>query len=246
MWDLAAGKSIADLNHTHAVTAVQFNPAELVLATACKDRTIRLWDLDSFEAFDKCGPDTSSATAVGFNPDGQSLFAAFPDSYRMYSLEPATSVHHRLMGWAPVTDLMVSNSSVICCSLSGAAVTVWAGDAQKPAAPAPSEPRAAGEQRRRAAAIDADDDQPPLSNGQSAAEDGVTSAAAQLRDGARLSEAAPAHGTWRKSNNLELQPAAIRSTDGEQDSGKSGSDEAAASGQDGGVSGLRQVLGCPK
>lgn len=217
VWDLAAGKAIADLSHTHAVTAVNFSPTELVLATACKDRTIRLWDLDSFEAFDQCGPETTSATALGYTSDGGSLFAAFPDSFRQYSLEPAACVQSRLMSWSPATDLMVSTSSIICCSLAGTSVAVWAGDTQSQAQEQKSSPPASSPLRQHNnVATGAQRNQPASDNGQQVNE-GIQAAAAQLEKELKVSE--PTHATWRKGQEVELQPAVVNSADDGDDSG---------------------------
>lgn len=108
------------------MTAVQFNPVECVLATACKDRMIRLWDLDRFDSFDACGPETTSAHAMAFNPDGQSLFVAYNDNLRKYGFEPTETLEHREMAWSNVLDIMVANDNVVSCSVSGSTVSVWA------------------------------------------------------------------------------------------------------------------------
>lgn len=209
LWDLAAGKSIADLSHTHAITSVQLSPTELVLATACKDRQIRLWDLDTFETFDKSSPDTASATAMAFHPDGQSLFAAFPDSFRQYSLEPVTPVHHKLMAWNPATDLMVTSTSVICCSLSGTSATIWAGD---------SEQQASSAQQQKAGSAVAE----PRRHSTATAEDGpgadVNNVADHLQRGAKISATPQTHGTWRNGQEQELRPAVVASADGGESS----------------------------
>lgn len=126
MWDLSTGKCIADLPHAQRVTAVQFNPVECVLATACKDRMIRLWDLDRFDSFDACGPETTSAHAMAFNEDGQSLFVAYNDNLRKYGFEPTETLEHREVCWSNVLDIMVANENVISCSVSGSTVSVWA------------------------------------------------------------------------------------------------------------------------
>lgn len=86
---------------------------------------IRLWDLDRFDSFDACGPETTSAHAMAFNPDGQSLFVAYNDNLRKYGFEPTETLEHRDMAWANVLDIMVANNKVVSCSVTGSTISVW-------------------------------------------------------------------------------------------------------------------------
>jgi katanin p80 WD40 repeat-containing subunit B1 len=118
VWDLAAGKLLHDfVDHTHPITAVQFNPCDMVLATAATDRTTKFWDLDTFEVIDTCGPETSGARALCFPPDGKSLLAAFPDGLRVYGSEPACTHDYVDVGWTKVVDVALSEGRLYGCSL---------------------------------------------------------------------------------------------------------------------------------
>jgi hypothetical protein len=126
LWDLSVGKSLAEMPHTHPVTSVLFNPVECILATACKDRLVRFWDLDSFDSFDACGPEATAAHSMAFAPDGQSLYVAYQDSLRKYGFEPSSTLEYREVAWGQVHDIMVTKTNVVSCSISGPTISVWA------------------------------------------------------------------------------------------------------------------------
>ena len=49
LWDLRAGKQLTELvGHTAPVTDVEFHPHEFLLATSSEDRSVCLWDLETF------------------------------------------------------------------------------------------------------------------------------------------------------------------------------------------------------
>jgi WD40 repeat protein len=175
---------MAELPHAQRVTAIQFNPVECVLATACKDRMIRLWDLDRLDSFDACGPEATSAHAIAFNPDGQSLFAAYNDSLRQYGFEPTETLDHREMAWSQVIDMMVVKDNVVSCSVSGSTVSVWA--VQSPAS-------AAQRQKRSA--------QRPSAPGQASSHPGAQSQPGHLAREARNCGVQASNGDDRQQND---------------------------------------------
>lgn len=148
---------------------------------------------------------------MGFDPQGQALFAAFSDTFRQYNLEPATPVQHKLVAWAPPSDLMVTATSVICCSLSGTAATIWAGDADNQAAPTNPQPPLCTP-RPHGAATGGNGQRPGAApqRAEAAAQD----VSDQLERGAKLSAAPQLHGTWRSGEDRELQPAVVQSAGG--------------------------------
>lgn len=240
LWDLSAGKSIAELPHAQRVTAVQFNPVECVLATACKDRMIRLWDLDRFDSFDACGPETTAAHAMAFNPDGQSLFVAYNDSLRKYGFEPTETLEHRDMSWANVLDVKVANDNVISCSVSGSTVSVWAVEASSSASHKQPQVASAPRQVPQAQGSQPDPPQQPMSvpkeshcaavqasssddrhvvNGMlpsfpvSGLEQQLKDADTVFRASLHSGAVAPTHNTWKRGQPTELHPAAIPSSE---------------------------------
>jgi len=50
IWDLRAGKLMSELcDHAGPVHDVEFHPHEFLLASASKDRTVKFWDLETFQ-----------------------------------------------------------------------------------------------------------------------------------------------------------------------------------------------------
>lgn len=84
LWDLSAGRNIADFKaHTSAVTSVQFHPKEFLLATASSDRTTKFWDLERFELVSETAPDAHGARCIQFHPDGAAILNGAQDSLRV-------------------------------------------------------------------------------------------------------------------------------------------------------------------
>jgi len=50
IWDITANKLVAELpGHSGPVLSVNFHPNEYLLATGSQDKTVRFWDLETFE-----------------------------------------------------------------------------------------------------------------------------------------------------------------------------------------------------
>jgi WD40 repeat protein len=143
VWDITAGKEIANFSHTHPLTAIQFSPTEFILATACKDRTIRFWDLDDFENFDTCGPEATSAHATCFRSDGAAVLAAYQDSLKTYTYDPAGMLQQSEAQWGHVADMTVVDERLVACSLNGPTVSVWYASTTLPAPASAAAPVAA-------------------------------------------------------------------------------------------------------
>ncbi|CAI5523212.1 unnamed protein product [Closterium sp. Naga37s-1] len=84
LFDLAQGRLFAQLaGHAGAVAALDFHPQELLLASAARDRTVRWWDLESFNCVD-CSPAGAGGTAaLAFAPQGDALFAPCVDHLKV-------------------------------------------------------------------------------------------------------------------------------------------------------------------
>lgn len=78
LWDFATGKLLAEFKgHAgHAVSGLQFHPHEFVLASSSADRTVRLWDLETWQPLGAVGPEAQPMRGLAFHPGGGHLLAA--------------------------------------------------------------------------------------------------------------------------------------------------------------------------
>ena len=88
MWDLAAGKELADLSgHTAPVTNIAYHPAVLLLASSSTDRTVRVFDLETFALVSISGIElaASAVRRIAFHPEGQCLYVATTEQLKVCS-----------------------------------------------------------------------------------------------------------------------------------------------------------------
>ncbi|HVO41553.1 MAG TPA: protein kinase, partial [Aggregatilineales bacterium] len=107
LWDVDAGRLLASLpGHKGALVASVFDPTEPVVATASRDRTIRIWSLALGEPLQTL-TDAHIATACAFSPDGAVLLVGFNDGRLV----------HWEWGSGVTRTLQASDRPIIACGM---------------------------------------------------------------------------------------------------------------------------------
>lgn len=105
-------KLLRDLKeHTKTIRSLSFHSEELLLASSAADRTIRFWDLGTFEQCDMTAPVAKEVCALAFPTGGQALLAASSDGLRTFSWEP--SMNHDFVD-APWNKVRYSLNFLSC------------------------------------------------------------------------------------------------------------------------------------
>src|SRR5262249_2965159 len=73
LWDVAARCERASFWHGSNVADVAFSPDGKLLATACEDRTIRIWEVATRREVHTLGGHFGEVFCVKFSPDGKTL-----------------------------------------------------------------------------------------------------------------------------------------------------------------------------
>ena len=68
-----------EFRHEGAVTGIEFHPHEFILATSSADKTVKLWDLETFAPIESLGPEATGVRGIAFHGEGrQARRAAVP------------------------------------------------------------------------------------------------------------------------------------------------------------------------
>jgi WD40 repeat protein len=89
-WDMPSQEPrLATLDgHEKHVNALALSPRGDLLATASRDRTVRLWDVASCTEHIRLRGHTNSVNAVAFTPDGKTLVTADADgNIRLWQID---------------------------------------------------------------------------------------------------------------------------------------------------------------
>ncbi|KAM7274571.1 hypothetical protein ACFE04_016437 [Oxalis oulophora] len=129
LWDLTAGKLLHEFkSHDGQIQCIDFHPHEFLLATGSADRTVKFWDLETFELIGSTGPETSGVRCLTFNPDGRTLLCGLHESLKVCSWEPIRCHDSVDVGWSKLSDLNVHEGKLLGCSYNQSCVGVWVVD----------------------------------------------------------------------------------------------------------------------
>ncbi|TQD88282.1 hypothetical protein C1H46_026163, partial [Malus baccata] len=102
--------------------------SQLELVTCSTDRTVKFWDLETFELIGSSRPEPTGVRAIAFHPDGRTLFSGLDDSLKVYSWEPVICHDSVDMGWNRLSDLCIHDGKLLGCSYYRNSVGVWVAD----------------------------------------------------------------------------------------------------------------------
>ncbi|KAI7994536.1 hypothetical protein LOK49_LG11G00038 [Camellia lanceoleosa] len=129
LWDLTAGKLLHDFKyHEGQIQCIDFHPHEFLLATGSADRTVKFWDLETFELIGSAGPETTVYACMAFNPDGRTLLVVCTKSLKVVSWEPIRCHDAVDVGWSRLSDLNIHEGKLLGCSYNQSCVGVWVVD----------------------------------------------------------------------------------------------------------------------
>ena len=60
-----------EFRHEGAVTGIEFHPHEFILATSSADKTVKLWDLETFAPIESLGPEATGVRGIAFHGEGR-------------------------------------------------------------------------------------------------------------------------------------------------------------------------------
>ncbi|RRT45608.1 hypothetical protein B296_00055011, partial [Ensete ventricosum] len=96
--------------------------------TGSADRTVKFWDLETFELIGSAGPETSGVRSMTFNPDGRTLLCGLHESLKIFSWEPIRCHDAVDVGWSRLSDMNIHEGKLLGCSYNQSCVGVWVVD----------------------------------------------------------------------------------------------------------------------
>ncbi|KAJ1295001.1 hypothetical protein BS78_01G189600 [Paspalum vaginatum] len=122
--------------HEGPVNCLDFHPHEFLLVTGSTDKTLKFWDLETFELIGSSGPENSReyfepasvVRSMKFNSDGKTLFCGLHESLKVLSWEPIICHDVVDVGWFTLADLTVDEAKLLGCSYNQNYVGLWVVD----------------------------------------------------------------------------------------------------------------------
>ncbi|GAU50656.1 hypothetical protein TSUD_228050 [Trifolium subterraneum] len=99
-----------------------------VITLGSADRTVKFWDLETFELIGSAGPETTGVRSLTFSPDGRTLLCGLHESLKVFSWEPIRCHDMVEVGWSRLSDLNVHEGKLLGCSYNQSCVGVWVVD----------------------------------------------------------------------------------------------------------------------
>lgn len=128
LWDLTAGRLVHEFTqHSAPVSGLAMHPTEFLMASASVDRTLRLWDLESFEQVCCMPPDSGQIRRIAFSEDGSALLSGAEESLRVWGWEPVRCYEQADVRWSRLADMCIApgQQTLIAGSVREAIVAVW-------------------------------------------------------------------------------------------------------------------------
>jgi WD40 repeat protein len=122
IFELANGRSVRTIGGSSEINDLAFSPDSRVLAGACEDRAVRIWDVESGEAVQQLLGHAGSVSSVAFGPDGKSLVSGSADhTVRLWNLDTGREVRVFHDHTAAVFSVAVSplGSTIASAGLDG-------------------------------------------------------------------------------------------------------------------------------
>eukprot|EP00817_Percolomonadidae_sp_ATCC50343_P003933 CAMPEP_0117422624 /NCGR_PEP_ID=MMETSP0758-20121206/3432_1 /TAXON_ID=63605 /ORGANISM="Percolomonas cosmopolitus, Strain AE-1 (ATCC 50343)" /LENGTH=408 /DNA_ID=CAMNT_0005205367 /DNA_START=512 /DNA_END=1738 /DNA_ORIENTATION=- len=95
--------------HRDAITDFTFHPEESLIVTSSKDKTVKLWDFDSFKCLESTPITSTRIRHVVFDPEGRCVLAGAQDNIKVWGWEPRKNYDHIDSRWNDLDDMMIQS-----------------------------------------------------------------------------------------------------------------------------------------
>ncbi|KAK4399094.1 Katanin p80 WD40 repeat-containing subunit B1 [Sesamum angolense] len=136
LWSVGKPTSLMSLcGHTSPVESAAFDSAEVLVGPelvkinfSSADKTVKFWDLETFEMIGSARREATGVRAITFHPDGRTLFCGLDDALKVYSWEPVICHDSVDMGWSTLGDLCIHDGKLLGGAYYENSVAVWVAD----------------------------------------------------------------------------------------------------------------------
>ena len=129
VWDIGSGRLLRDLpGHTNRITGIEFHPFEFIMASSSADRTVRVWDLETWDPLQTLGPEAVPVKGLVFHKDGRELISATQDCVRVWGWENGVQQDSIQVDWPRLADMSLTDNRITGCTFNLSAVGVFVVD----------------------------------------------------------------------------------------------------------------------